>query len=515
MNRQPTERFSQAAQVITPIAAVGVFVFGSLGLVSWKIHRPESAEGLPWFLGMKANTALAFVVGGIALWLRRRKGGPPAADVAGRILAVGVIAIGALALGEYFFNGFRWFDEWLLKGMASDPLPGRMSYLTAVNFVLMGLGLLLMDAEPKRGPQPGQFFALTAMMVSLLAVIGYIVHLGIYYGETSQFPGTRMARMTTACFLILGTGVLCARPRGRVMRVLTSRTDGGLMLRRLLLLPVIVPLAVGMVPKITMHFHLSNPHINAWLYAFSDIFVFTLVFWWNGALLYRLDLQRQAAEERLRTLNSELERRVEERSGQVLAANRELREEVAERRHAEELVRKLNANLEQRVSDRTAQIHTAYKELESFSYSVSHDLRAPLRAIGNYSTMLLEDNPQLSEESRRYVKSAQRSVEKMQQLIDDLLAFARVNHQALRKQTVAVDEVARQCFAELQSEARGREINLTVRSNLQCQADPSLLKQLLFNLLSNAIKFTRGRERAMIEVGSQPSLHGHSRPAFF
>ena len=114
----------------------------------------------------------------------------------------------------------------------------------------MGLGLLLMDAEPKRGPQPGQFFALTAMMVSLLAVIGYIVHLGIYYGETSQFPGTRMARMTTACFLILGTGVLCARPRGRVMRVLTSRTDGGgAVLRRLLLLPVIVPLAVGMVLK--------------------------------------------------------------------------------------------------------------------------------------------------------------------------------------------------------------------------------------------------------------------------
>ena len=515
MNGQPNEQFSQVAQVITRIAAAGVFIIGGLGLVSWKIHRPESAEGLPWFLGMKANTALGFVTGGIALWLRRRKGVFAPADWAGRILAAGVIIIGALALGEFCFGWFHGFDEWLLKGATGDPLPGRMSYLTAVNFILMGLGLLLMDAEPKRGPQPGQFFALTAIMVCLLAVIGYIAGLGVFYGETSQFPGTRMSRLTTACFLILGAGILCARPRGRVMRVLASRTDGGLILRRLLLLPVIVPLAVAMVPKITMHFHLSNPHINSWLFAFSDIFVFTLVFWWNGALLYRLDLQRQAAEDRLKTLNNELERRVDERSGQVLAANRELREEVAERRHAEELVRKLNANLEQRVSDRTAQINTAYRELESFSYSVSHDLRAPLRAIGNYSTMLLEDNPQLSEESRRYVQSAQRSVQKMQQLIDDLLSFARVSHQSLRKQTVAVDEVARQCFADLQLEAKGREINLTVRSNLQCQADAALLKQLLFNLLSNAIKFTRGRERAMIEVGSMPAADGRTGPVFF
>ena len=136
MNSQSNERFSQTAQVITRIAAAGVFIIGGLGLVSWKIHRPESAEGLPWFLGMKANTALAFVVGGIALWLRQRKRQTRRRrTVAGRILAIGVMAMGALALGEYFFKGFRGFDEWLLKGNASDPLPGRMSLSAAVNFV--------------------------------------------------------------------------------------------------------------------------------------------------------------------------------------------------------------------------------------------------------------------------------------------------------------------------------------------------------------------------------------------
>ncbi len=513
MSQQANERISQVAHVITRFAGAGVFCVGLAALGSWIFHQTGSAEAFPLFFGMKANTALGFLLAGISLWLSRRRNCPVVKRRAAQVIALGVAAIGALTLGEFIFLWFQGFDEWLVKAPGT-PLPGRMSYLTAINFCLMGLGLLIMDAEPKRGPQPGQFFTLTAIMVCLLAVVGYIVHIGVFYGETTQFPGTRMSGLTTACFLILGIGTLCARVEGKLMRVLLSRTDGGLILRRLLLLPVIVPLATGFIPVILRHFRMANPEISYWMFSFADILTFTLIFCWNAALLYRVDLQRQAAEDRLKAWNAELEQRVEERTGQLLAANRELRDEVAERRHAEEQVRKLNAELEQRVSDRTEQINTAYKELESFSYSVSHDLRAPLRAIGNYSSMLLEDNPQLSAESRTYVESAQRSVRKMQQLIDDLLAFSRVSHQQLRKQPVTLDEVARQCFAELQSEANGREINLTVRSNLTCSADPALIHQLMVNLLSNAIKFTRRRGVAMIEVGSIVSNDGKG-PVFF
>ncbi len=505
MSEQPNQRVSRVAQVITRIAAVTVFAGGSLGL----------ARLFPRLVEMKANTALGFILGGVSLWLRRERHGPAIARWAGQALALGVIALGATALCEFFFNWFAGFDQWLIKSPEAAPLPGRMSYLTALNFFLIGLGLLLMERKERRGPRPGQFFTLTAIMVCLLAVIGYIVHVGVFYGETSLFPGTWMHRYTTGCFILLGTGILCARPEGSLMRVLTSRTDGGFILRRLLLLPVAVPLAVGMIPLVMRHFHLTNPQIGSWLFSFGDILVFTMIFWWNAALLYRMEVKRQAAADELKTLNTELERRVEQRTGQVLAANRELKDEVAERRQAVEEVRKLNASLEQRVNDRTAQINTAYKELESFSYSVSHDLRAPLRAIGNYSAMLLEENPQLSEASRNYLQSAQRNVEKMQRLIDDLLAFSRVSHHKLQKQPVALDEVARQCFADLQSEAKGREINLTVQSNLQCRADPALLRQLLLNLLSNAIKFTRRRGVALIEVGSAPAADAASGPVFF
>jgi signal transduction histidine kinase len=515
MSQQPNQRISRVAQVITRIASAGVFCIGVLGLAGWSFHWARLNALLPGLLDMKANTALAFALAGVSLWLRQWRRGAIFARWTGQLLALGVIAIGAISLGEFFFHWLPGFDQWFVQQPADTPLAGRMSYLSALNFLLAGFGLLLMDAKLRRGPQGGQLFALTAIMVCLLAVIGYIVHLGTFYGETPLFPGTRMSRYSTGAFLLLGTGILCARPDGALMRVLTSRTDGGFILRRLLLLPVAVPLVVGTVPRILHYFHWNNPEIASWMFSFGDILVFTLIFWWTASLLYRIDIKRQAAENELKLANNELERRVDERTSQLLAANRKLKDEVAERRHAEEEVRKLNANLEQRVSDRTAQINTAYKELETFSYSVSHDLRAPLRAIGNYSAILLEENPQLSEESRSYLQSAQRNVAKMQQLIDDLLAFSRVSHQALQKQDVALDEVARQCFAELQPEAKGREINLTIRANLQCRADPPLLKQLMLNLLSNAIKFTRRRGVAMIEVGSLSPADGHNGPVFF
>ena len=209
-----------------------------------------------------------------------------------------------------------------------------MSYLTALNFFLMGLGLLLMERKERRGPRPGQFFTLTAIMVCLLAVIGYIVHMGVFYGETSLFPGTRMHRDTTLCFLLLGTGILCARPEGSLMRVLTSRTDGGFILRRLLLLPVAVPLAVGTDSPHPALFTFDEPAdrlVAVFLRGHSGFHPDFLVE--RARCSTAMDLKRQAAADELKALNSELERRVEQRTGQVLEANRELKEEVAERRH--------------------------------------------------------------------------------------------------------------------------------------------------------------------------------------
>jgi light-regulated signal transduction histidine kinase (bacteriophytochrome) len=158
--------------------------------------------------------------------------------------------------------------------------------------------------------------------------------------------------------------------------------------------------------------------------------------------------------------------------------------------------------LEQRVIERTTQLETANKELEAFSYSVSHDLRAPLRAIHGFSRLLLEEYaPHLADEARRYLHLVCDNAQQMGQLIDDLLAFSRLSRQPLKRQPVACADLVQQVLEELRGEHAGRHIDIAVGDLGMCQVDPALLKQVLINLCANALKFTRQRDVAMIEIG--------------
>jgi PAS domain S-box-containing protein len=176
--------------------------------------------------------------------------------------------------------------------------------------------------------------------------------------------------------------------------------------------------------------------------------------------------------------------------------------DVTARRKAEEAVRQLNANLEQRVIQRTVELEAANDELEAFSYSVSHDLRAPLRAIDGFSQAVLEDyGPQLPDEGRRYLQTVREGAQRMGVLIDDLLTFSRLSRLPLNKGAVETDELVRAVLEDLNSQRAGRQIDVTVGELPVCQGDPALLEHVWINLLSNAFKYTRGREKAVIEVG--------------
>jgi len=169
---------------------------------------------------------------------------------------------------------------------------------------------------------------------------------------------------------------------------------------------------------------------------------------------------------------------------------------------SDKVIRKLNAELEQRVLERTGQLEAANKELEAFSYSVSHDLRAPLRAIDGFSRILLEDfAAHLPDEGKNYLKLVRDNTRQMSQLVDDLLAFSRLGRLGLTKQAVDPAKIVRLCLTEMQKEQEGRQLDLVMGSLPACLADPTLLKQVWMNLISNALKYTGKRQAARIEIG--------------
>jgi PAS domain S-box-containing protein len=189
-----------------------------------------------------------------------------------------------------------------------------------------------------------------------------------------------------------------------------------------------------------------------------------------------------------------LRRDEQERPAAILETNND----ITERKRTEEAIRKLNEDLEKR----TVELASINKELEAFAYSISHDLRAPLRHMAGYAELLQKNAASmLDEKSRRYMTTILESAKRMGDLIDDLLAFSRIGRAETRKTVVSLEHLVKEALSEVQQETDGRKIDWRIGALPNLYGDRSMLRLALVNLVSNAVKFTRKRQQAEIEIG--------------
>jgi PAS domain S-box-containing protein len=215
-----------------------------------------------------------------------------------------------------------------------------------------------------------------------------------------------------------------------------------------------------------------------------------------------------------RQVEEELERYREHLEWLVGERTRSLQTEIADRRRAELAVKELNATLEQRVAERTGELQATIRDLQTFSYSISHDLRTPLRSINSFATLLLEDfSTGLNEEGKRLVNAIVQRTVTMGTLIDDLLSFSKISRQQLAIRPIEMTDLVQELVQRFFSGERGAPVaEFRVAQLPPALGDRSMIVQVLENLLVNAVKFSRRQERPIIEVGS---IAGENEQIYF
>ncbi len=323
-------------------ASAAAMAVGLLVLIGWMLDVAALTSISPAWVTMKPNTALAFVLAGVALWIvhatparstvETPQSNPSKVRIAHASAAI-VALIGLLTLSQYLFGWSLGIDQLLFEepsGAVGTFVPGRMAPTTALGFLMIGLALLLFDTP--RHLKTVHCFILAAGLIGLLNVVGYAYGARGLYGVA---PYTQMAVHTAVGFIILSVGMLCARPDRGLMAIVTSDSVAGLVARRLLPAAIALPILLGYLSVIGQRGGLYSTEYGLALFALSSVMVLAALVWRNAGLLYRMDAERKRAEERLYKVDVELEERVEDRTARWRLLNESLQAEITERKQAE------------------------------------------------------------------------------------------------------------------------------------------------------------------------------------
>jgi len=423
-------------------------ILSSLVLFGWFFNVGTLKRPLPGLAAMNPVTSICFILSSASLFLltgnhkiklRQNLG----TGIAFMILAVALIKLASLFWGLDTRIDYLLFNEQLKADAIINHTNNRMAPNTAFAFVFTSLSLIFIDVHTRKKRVPSQYFALVIGVVGMISVLGYIYKVQFLSGFLLYIP---MAIHTGICFLLIALAILFTHPYLGLMAELTGDKAGAASGRLLIPAAIIVPIGLGFLRLYGAWAGILPFEFGTALLILSIMMIFILLIWFTVTELNKKDALRAAAE---------------------------------------------------------AQLQATNKELEAFSYSVSHDLRAPLRAVHGYAQMINEDyETALDDEGRRILEAIKSNAKKMGTLIDDLLAFSRLGRKEVQKTKIDLDVLVKEVVADINSSIT-HHAKIIIGNFYSVQGDYSLLHQVIFNLVSNAVKYSSKKENPVIEISSE------------
>jgi len=457
---ESTQQFQVHLKRFALYFAVATMLVAFLVLIGWQFDLEFIKRIFPGMVAMNPATAICFILMVSAFFLIKEFSENKTAYTIWKTLAWITVSIGSWCLINSIFQLEGGIDQWFFTKKLTgelNPIANRMAPNTSFNFILTGLALLIYKPQSYHRAKALQILFLITALISLLSIIGYVYGVRSFYGVLTYIP---MAINTSLCFLMLSASFLFISCETGLMDRFTNNYVGTVLARKLIPAIIVVPVLLGLIIIYGENYGLYVPHFGFALFTAAHILIFVFL---------------------------------------INKVQSSLNESDHARTDAEKKMIELNISLEQNA----ASLRLLNTELESFSYSISHDLKSPLRAIQGYSKMLQEDySSVLDQDGIRQLNIIISSVKKMNQLIDDLLEFSRIQREEL--QTVHCDMKALVTYVlnGQYFDLKQKKYEIKIDELFPCSGDPKMIALVWSNLISNALKYSEKKEKPCIEIGS-------------